>query len=617
MTYMKHLTLRNLAGCLLISGLLLTVSSCSQEEVRTAPASEGRMSLSVTLPIDMSTRSADDALNVNTLHWSVFEVKTVSDGADDGKTVTNEIVTAQKIENFTGTADLAFPLVSGKQYRVALCAINSANDFVTYYPETGKLSVDYSKAECNVFTDDVFTGVSDVIDIPEGGSYTTEITLTRPFAQLNWGTSDLNEPTVEPYCQGTTATVTISQGSLFTDYDLFTGEVSGEVGLPITFPTVNCDELPEVDFPMNGVVLPKLVAMNYLLTAKGNSTISASLKFEGNLNEEIPVDNAAVEANYRTNIYGNMLTNSGDITITLSRAFNSADKTVPITVGSALELVNALKNKESNIEIPEGTTIDLTDRGSFDLVDGQTITIEGTLLLGTLQLQIKSTDDKKATVTIDGNGKGKIICTNSSECISPKKDTKLIMKNIEYNSLNMSGYALASSGDLDLYKVTLNIRNYGITTNNSVFQTINLEECVINYANSSNYALCLSNTTSIIKNCQISSYSANASISIGHGSTCEIYGGIYSSHKSETLAIQSNTDRLTIYDGDFVSYSKSPCIRIYSNNWNPYLILKGGRYSGNIATNISIYDLPADDGLHVEEITDNSIFKYKIVEDGE
>ena len=614
MTHKKLQTLSKLAGSFLMMGALLPAASCSQEESVASP-SECRVSLSVSLPDIIDTRSSyDEGLYVNTLHWSVFEVKSTSTGEDGTMTDSYELVTPQEIENFSGSADISIPLVSGKRYQIALCAINSDNKFATYYPETGKLSVDYSKAVCNSFSDDVFTGVSDVIEIPEGGSYTTEITLTRPFAQLNWGTSDLNEPTVTPYCDGTTATVTISQGQLYTGYDLFTGEVAGEVEGPLTFPAVDCGNLPEEDFPMSGVVLPKLIAMNYLLTSPGKSTINAGLSFKGNLNAEIPVNNADVEANYRTNIYGNMLTNSGDITVSLSRAFNSSDKTVQVTVGSSLEMVNALKNKEPNITIPEGTTVDLTDRGSFNLEDGQTITIDGTLMLEN-PLKVKTVEGTTPQVTI--TGKGTIYCGTKNPFIL-QKGTKTIIRGIHIVMLTAkdSGSVLLTQGaELYCYNVKIDTNKYGLTTSAESAGYIYAENCIINHSSTvNNYAVCSSGGGKIeLKDCIVSSLQRPC-IRINSESECIVKGGRYISEG--TYPVFNYNGNLTVVDGEFMSTAIDAFAYSWSNKTSNYFTLKGGKYCGNIYYSSSTrLDLPAADGYHVEEILNDPDFKYQIVPD--
>lgn len=110
--------------------------------------------------------------------------------------------------------------------------------------ESKELSVDYSKMTAYNSADyDAFYALKEIATVT--GSVNESVTLTRPLAQVNWGTDDLaNQFVTDDNAYGKddngkaknlVTTVTISD--VYSALDLLTGEVKGSAA-SVTFPAL-------------------------------------------------------------------------------------------------------------------------------------------------------------------------------------------------------------------------------------------------------------------------------------------------------------------------------------------------------------------------------------------
>ena len=329
--------------------------SCSSENDIIAPSGDG-VTISLNVPTGLGTRAGSLGDNVgaslDNLTWTVFEV---ADG------VSTPVFTDSKPQAFASLPNretINLQLAKGKTYQVVFYAENSANDFVDY--ENGKISVDYSKASTNDANADVFVGNTDVFTVD--GAVSKNVTLSRPFAQLNWGTDDLNAPAIQHLLPGLEFTISVSKG-LYSSFDIVSGEVSDEVTAPTTLPAAVYETLPDNDFPVAAEDAQNpyaLLCMNYLLT--GDGTIDCSLSFSDAQLTPVNVSNAPVKVNYRTNIYGSLITAPADFNIEVDRDFiediNIPQEALPaidavaktMTVSNPVQLVSLATLCNSSVE---------------------------------------------------------------------------------------------------------------------------------------------------------------------------------------------------------------------------------------------------------------------------
>ena len=318
--------MKKVVFCSLAAIGMLSLASCSSQEDGPVAGGDG-VYFTIELPGHMNSRGTfgdgtgdGDRAILNNLQWTVFEV-----GAD-GTTLT-KVFSDEKTGAFGGSQTqetVMIPLAKGKTYQVAFYADDATNSFCTY--ADGDITVDYANGASNTAAEDAFIGKSAVFTVT--GAYNETVTLTRPYAQLNWGTNDLDAKVLQNIIPSLTAQVSVKSG-LFTKMNVIGGGVSDPV-TDISFAAVElaADKRPGQTFPVEGTPAYALIAMNYLLTGEG--TVDCELAFNNGLTA-VTVNAAPVKVNYRTNIYGQLLTAPGNFNIIVDNNFVDPDNNIGLT----------------------------------------------------------------------------------------------------------------------------------------------------------------------------------------------------------------------------------------------------------------------------------------------
>ena len=302
----------------------LTMISCSQDDLSNANGiADGNYQVTINLPADVATRAiGDNAKAAQLLNYAIFD--------DNGTYV------SQGTANFGGNTSMTLPLslVSGTSFKIAFFA-QSPESTNVYKFNAGatahSVTVDYEEMESTLNNADGYDCFYEVLETGVIGSPTmkTEVTLNRIVAQINWGTSDYNQATVTN-TYGTnlaslnsTLTVTVPN-----EFDLLTGKTAGEPQ-EIKIGSFTPDNATTAEkFPVTGY---QYVAMQYVLVPadKGLYNLNLAVSNEaGTADNPITVDNAPVQANYRTNIYGNLLTDNIQFQVDLSADWGTPGYTV-------------------------------------------------------------------------------------------------------------------------------------------------------------------------------------------------------------------------------------------------------------------------------------------------
>ena len=312
---------------LLATGAVMALASCASDEPLAQGQNDGSVTFTVALP-EMATRAFGDAetINCNELLYTVYDA--------EGKTIILPTETKSAFGNGVLTDNVTLQLVANQQYKIVFYAHNNGSQFSTY--TDGKLTVDYTQATVNSEIDDAFYAA---YDFTADGTAKT-VTLTRPFAQLNIGTDDLGETAVQKILTNITSTLTVSQG-LKNSMDLMTGIPSVEGTLndipftPAGAPAVN------TDFPVTGY--SNLLSV-YLLVPAEQDMIDATYVLKNGEKEIRTLNLAAtpVRMNYRTNVYGSLLTTQNPFNVKIEPAFGEPDYEVIFKPENAQDLANAL-----------------------------------------------------------------------------------------------------------------------------------------------------------------------------------------------------------------------------------------------------------------------------------
>lgn len=373
------------------AAVLLGLASCSQEEMFTPNAADGNVSFTVSMPGNgFNTRSFADGFTATDLEYAVYDAET---------------------NNFVGASSVQFPadsrstnvnisLANGRAYRIAFFAHKKAQSVYTFNAdaETPNFKVDYSKmTDYNTSDFDCFY---QIIDVPVvTGAVNENVTLYRPLAQVNWGTSDLAEAAVvadNAYGAGAAKLVTKAvTTSAYNQFNLLDNDVELSSETTVTFPHLARPDAAKESFPVQPDTYEYL-SMNWLLVPKAG--INAELTLEATnaagatALSTVSVPNAPIQANYRTNIYGALLTSPADFTVTKDQNFdvevnisddqliaqglyyNAAAKTYTITEKEGLINFSAMMNdlvdkNTANSGSLEGKTVRLVADIDLDGVD--------------------------------------------------------------------------------------------------------------------------------------------------------------------------------------------------------------------------------------------------------
>lgn len=325
---------------LLLGVAALSMASCSQEELgNIANEGSGNYHITLQLPTEAAgTRAFGDGLTADVLHYALYD-------ADNG----NQYIGSYEKEfgNALETT-VDFELVAGKSYTIIFFAqskISDENGAYIFSGENHMFTVDYTAMNGSYNTDDYdcFTRVYQT-GVIENTQVTQTIVLHRPVAQVNWGTNDLAKDIVtEAGAYGPDAKYLVSQVKTvaFTQYDFFykanSGAdaplVGGVVGNPVNVTLTYLPRPEDETFPVEGY---EYVSMQYLLVPASGVNIDpvltiSNMGYGADANPgvattvEVKPTNVPVQGNFRTNIYGTLLTDQLQYEVVKEPAFNNPD----------------------------------------------------------------------------------------------------------------------------------------------------------------------------------------------------------------------------------------------------------------------------------------------------
>ena len=298
---------------LAIFALLLSTASCADEQFAgDLTGGETTVTFNAQLPAGLQTRTAGDGMTATTLSYAVYEEGT-----------TTPVITSEDEVTFVNRqATLSLKLAKGKTYDFIFWADSYEKDDaenpydVDFATQT--LTVDYSDAKSNDEARDAFFGKATVA---VKGAVSENITLKRPFAQLNIGTNDMAAAqTAGLKTDALQSSVKVS--GIFSSMNLMTGIPDPSTSREVTF---GLNDIPDESFTVDGRTFHYL-ALNYLLVSDQKGLVNCEFKYsDGATTETRTIDNVPVQRNYRTNIFGSLLTGSVDLGITIDPNFDTPD----------------------------------------------------------------------------------------------------------------------------------------------------------------------------------------------------------------------------------------------------------------------------------------------------
>lgn len=350
---------------LAVAGLMAT-TACSRDEMESAGMNgDGVVTFSARLPEQLQTRSMGDGQTARKLTYAVYAA------GEQTPLLTSESEGAPAVEFTDLKAQLTLRLTTGKSYDVLFWADaygqkDESNPYkVDYQAQT--VTVDYAAAESNDESRDAFFG--SVTGMKVTGAMSQDVTLVRPFAQVNVGTDDLEEA-VAGGLQSAALATSMSATNVPTTLNLLNGTTTGSTSVDFASHAVPTESL---------VVLGRTytyLAMNYLLMGADKTTTNIAFAFtDGATTGNLTFSNVPVQRNYRTNIIGSVLTGDVDFDIDIDPGFGEPDHNLSQLLfaaenGGTVELEEDM-TLEQEITVAEGKKMELNLNGHDIVFDSE------------------------------------------------------------------------------------------------------------------------------------------------------------------------------------------------------------------------------------------------------
>lgn len=350
---------------LAVAGLMAT-TACSRDEMESAGMNgDGVVTFSARLPEQLQTRSMGDGQTARKLTYAVYAA------GEQTPLLTSESEGAPAVEFTDLKAQLTLRLTTGKSYDVLFWADaygqkDESNPYkVDYQAQT--VTVDYAAAESNDESRDAFFG--SVTGMKVTGAMSQDVTLVRPFAQVNVGTDDLEEA-VAGGLQSAALATSMNATNVPTTLNLLNGTTTGSTSVDFASHAV-----PTESLVVSGRTYTYL-AMNYLLMGADKTTTNIAFAFtDGATTGNLTFSNVPVQRNYRTNIIGSVLTGDVDFDIDIDPGFGEPDHNLSQLLfaaenGGTVELEEDM-TLEQEITVAEGKKMELNLNGHDIVFDSE------------------------------------------------------------------------------------------------------------------------------------------------------------------------------------------------------------------------------------------------------
>lgn len=422
---------RYLLSTFTIAAAALLVTSCNDEmDNGLKTGDEGTVTFTAQLPSEMGTRAFADGLTAKHLQYAVYEAgqSTPLPVFGDETTVVGEA----EMNNLKQTVSLK--LTTGKTYDVIFWADATTDSPYTFNPASQEVSVDYSKVNNNSDNCDAFFKKE---TITVSGNQSVDVKLTRPFAQVNIGTDDFDAAKAS----GLEVTQTEVVAKAFATLNLATGEVADEADRTFTMKAI--PTASDGEFPVAGGY--KYLSMDYLLVGADKATVDVAFNYGGPQSRTFT--NVPVQRNYRTNIYGSLLTNTTDFNVVIEPAFATTNYNLGALytasqIGGAVTLSDNV-DFDRTIAVQPGKTMSVnlngkTVKNTTDLWENPSVPNSWSLF------SVRGTDSK---LTLSGDG-DVIAKANDCYAIDVQGGGHLVIEGGHYNGNIHAVYVLEGVAEI-------------------------------------------------------------------------------------------------------------------------------------------------------------------------
>lgn len=409
--------------------------ACAKEQVGPVEGAMVEATFSVDVPGVIGTK-AGEGTKATKLYYQVFDA--------EGAPFTD---LPMKVKDINGSTTVNFQLIKDQTYNFVFWAQTAEAGYYTV-TDLSTITANYEGKNSNDENFDAFFAVEKAITI--NGPITKTVTLKRPFAQINVATTGVlkaGETTVNVDFTGATSAVTVK------DVPTVFSPLTDKLSSPVNALQFASAAIPEGNFAVTGSTETyKYLAVNYVFAPVDGTVydVEAALKVAGK-DVTVKVPSVPAKRNYRTNIYGNLLTTTADFNVVIDPGFAGDENISPIIVnGVAYQTLDAAvaaaKTGEQTIialsQDMAGNGVK-TIKGQDVVIDlgGHTFDIDGSLV-GSTGTETSGFQLLKGSKVTFKNGTLK------------SKKASLLIQN--YSDLTLENVTLDATGGVALYVLSNN-----------------------------------------------------------------------------------------------------------------------------------------------------------------
>ena len=381
---------KNLFKTFAIAAMAVLAGACAKEQVGPGEGAMVEATFSVDVPGVIGTK-AGEGTKATKLYYQVFDA--------EGTPVTG---LPMQVKDINVSTTVNFQLIKDQTYNFVFWAQTAETGYYTV-TDLRTITANYEGKKSNDENFDAFYAVEKALTI--NGPITKTVTLKRPFAQINIATTDVlkaGDTKVNLDFTGAKSAVTVK--GVPTVFSPLTDEFSASVDAQFASAAI-----PEGNFSVTGSRdTYKYLAVNYVFAPVDGTVydVDAAFNVDGK-DVTVKVPSAPAKRNYRTNIYGNLLTATADYDVVIDPGFagkenmemwdGSADAVTE--VDGVYEIKNAAQLAWVSQQVNSGTTT----------FSGKTVKLVDDIYLGGKSWTPIGTVVSVPSVafygTFDGNGK--------------------------------------------------------------------------------------------------------------------------------------------------------------------------------------------------------------------
>ena len=400
---------------------LVLFCACQNSEDLLDNGSDGQstaVTVDFTLPDGLKSRAATraygDGMTVEQIHWAVYK-SSDSESSAPGTLVKDSIVALPSGQSVLSGKFIIDKLPIGETLDFVFWAENK-NSGYTFNVTEGTVSMNYNNATCNDEKRDAFFRSIRNREITKG--LDLSVVLRRPFAQLNILTDDL------PANDDNSYSVELGSNTFYDKLNLLTGHaVSNSGASTVTFSAAEAS----TETMKIGEKTYSVISMNYLLVDGNQDSegldqqVLHSVKFLKNGTSLLGVSGGGLtdvpfKRNYRTNIYGSLLTTDGSANYLIVPDFYEPDLGLETLIANESELKAFLsRDREMTVEtaILLSSSIELTEPLDISKTGNIKIDLRGHTLSASITAVNENKFTDKPVITLD-NKDAKLTITDSS-----------------------------------------------------------------------------------------------------------------------------------------------------------------------------------------------------------